>query len=182
MLDYLGGTPRRLDVGFTPSPSGGQMYFWQEEEVHNCFLVMLGYTPDFAAAGSIETSALITGVGFVQSVFGYPNEDAFWKDPRGELGHGCYEIEGSQWEANLNDYNRRSFGDAYSAIGPLHHYFVGSKDGSCQILARDLQVEVFPAGWTFNEVIEESQRRMNESRTEAMRVIQEMIDRPPPPN
>jgi hypothetical protein len=35
VLDYLGGSPKRLDVGFVPSPSGGQVHSWQEEEVHS---------------------------------------------------------------------------------------------------------------------------------------------------
>jgi hypothetical protein len=30
VLDYLSGTPRKLDVSFVPSPSGGGMYFSQE--------------------------------------------------------------------------------------------------------------------------------------------------------
>ena len=35
VLDYLGGSPKRLHVGFVLSPSGGQMHSWQEEEVHS---------------------------------------------------------------------------------------------------------------------------------------------------
>jgi hypothetical protein len=35
VLDYLGGSPKRLDVGFVPFPSDRQMYFCQREEVHS---------------------------------------------------------------------------------------------------------------------------------------------------
>ena len=35
MLDSIGGTRRRLDFGFVPSPSGGGMHAVQEEGVHN---------------------------------------------------------------------------------------------------------------------------------------------------
>ena len=140
------------------------MHFWQEEEIHNCYLVMFGYTPGLEAAHRTETPALITGVGYVQSVFGYPNEEAFWKDPRGSLSHGCYEILGSEWAAHLDDYNRRTFGSPFPVPSrDLHHYFIGSKDVSCQILATDLRVEVHP-GETYNAVVEESRRRPAQER------------------
>jgi hypothetical protein len=172
MLDYLSGTPRRLDVDFVPSPSGGGMYLWQQEEVHSCHLVLSGSAPDL---DGVETHALITGVGCVQTVFGYPNEEAFWKDPRGELGGGCFEIEGSHWEANIEGYNRRSFGAAYFSTGELHHYFVGSKDSSCQILARALQVELFPE-MTIRQVVEESWRRVRLEQADLMKAVQERIE------
>jgi len=162
VLDYLTGTPRRLEVGFVPAPSGGGMRLWQDEEGHACYVVVFGYAPDLDALDRVETRALITGVGCVQTVFGYPNEDAFWKDPRGELDHGCYEIEGSQWRAHIDDYNRRSFGTGYVwPAGELHHFFIGSKDGSCQFLARELRVEVLP-GMSFREIaglVEERNRQ-----------------------
>ena len=85
------------------------MYFWQEEEVHSCYLVMNGYAPGLDSPDRAESPALITGIGFVQSVFGYPNEEAYSKDPRGGLGHGCYEIIGSDRAAKLDDYNSRSW-------------------------------------------------------------------------
>jgi len=176
MLDFLGGVPRRLDVGFVPAPSGGQMYFWQEEEVRTCYLVIAGYAPDLNSPTRVETPALITGTGYVQSVFGYPNEDAAWKDPRGRIDHGCYEIEDSRWEHNIQEYNRLSVGVDYPFPGELHHYFIASKDGSCQLLARSLGVEVFPE-MTFRQVIEESLGRERAAQTESMRQLQEMIDR-----
>lgn len=173
MLDYLHGTPKRLDVGFVPSPSGGQMHLWQNEEGHRCYVLVDGYAPKLDAPDRVETVALITGVGCVQSVFGYPNEEAFWKDPRGDIGHGCFEIEGSEWEANLQDYNRRTLGSDYHFPGPLHHYFVGSKDGSCQMLAQHLEVEVFPDKKRW-QVIELVNRREAKQFADTLRQIQEM--------
>jgi hypothetical protein len=181
MLDYLSGTPRRLDVGFVPDASGGQFHFWQDEEQHNCFIVINGYAPDIDTSDRIETSALIIGVGCVQSVVGYPNEDAFWKDPRGELGHGCFEIEDSKWQANIDDYNRRSFGDHYRHGGPqLHHYFVGSKDGSCQILASSLEVELFP-GRPWWEIVRIVYQRQAARFAETLRVIRQRQEHSPRP-
>ena len=134
------------------------MHFWQEEGLDACYLIMIGYSPDLDSPSRNEAPALITGAGCVQTVFGYPNEEAFWKDPRGELGHGCYEILGSSWVEHLHDYNRRSFGAPLNLTADLRHFFVGSKDTSCQILATALECEVFPE-LTFRSVVEESHRR-----------------------
>jgi hypothetical protein len=154
------------------------MYFWQEEEVHDCFLVVVGYTPDLDSPTRVETLALITGVGCVQSVFGYPNEDAYFKDPRGAMEWGCYEIEGSGWIGNLQEYNRRSFGTDLPISERLHHYFIGSKDGSCQILARTLEVEVFPE-LSFQEVVSVAKERVRGRFLETLRQIREMQEKGP---
>jgi hypothetical protein len=152
MLDYLRGTPKRLTVGFLPSPSGGGLHAVQEEEVHNCYLVMQGYAPDLDSPDRVECPALITGTGFTQLVFGYPNEEAYLKDARGALDHGFYEIEGSGWGKAIDEFNNRSFGRPYFRAGPKRHFFIGSKDASCQLLADDLVVEPFQ-GRRFGEVV-----------------------------
>lgn len=129
------------------------MYAVQEEEFHNCCFVLLGYAPDINDPDRIECPALVTAIGFVQFTFGYPNEEAYWKDERGRLGHGFYEIDGSGWSEAVDDYNTRSFGTVYFRWDtPLRHFFIGSKDASCQVLARDLTVEPLP-GHTFNQVV-----------------------------
>jgi hypothetical protein len=152
MLDYISGTPRRLDLGFVPSPSGGGLHAVQEEEVHNCYFVLQGYAPDLDSPDRVECPALVTALGFVQVVFGYPNEEAYWKDARGGLGHGFYELEGSGWSHGIDHYNSRSYGRAYfRGDGPRRHFFIGSKDASCQVLARDLTVEPLP-GQGFTQV------------------------------
>lgn len=148
MLDYLGGTPRKLDLGFVPAPSGGGLTLFQQEEVHECYMVMIGYAPSMDSPERQQGCALVTATGFRQSVFGYPNEEAYWKDPRGRLGHGFYELVDSSWSDNVNEYNQRSFGEPlFKRPRPTRrarHFFIGSKDASCQVLAVDLEVEVFP--------------------------------------
>ena len=88
MLDYEGGTFVKLDLGFTPSPSGGGLSLLQEEEVHDGFLLLYGYTPGLDAPERPEATALVTIMGLSQFVFGYPNEEAFWLDSRGDVVHG----------------------------------------------------------------------------------------------
>jgi hypothetical protein len=151
MIDYQNGVPRPLDFGFQPSPSGGSLHAVQQEEVHNCYVVLWGYAPSLDSPDCVECPALVTGVRFTQLVFGYPNEEAFWKDSRGELGHGFFEIEGSGWSDSVDDYNARSFGRAWFRGERPRHFFIGSKDASCQVLARDLTVEPFP-GKRFAEI------------------------------
>jgi hypothetical protein len=137
------------------------MCLLQAEEVHDCFVVIRGYTPDdMSAPDRTEAIALVTIVGVVQSVFGYPNEEAYWRDPRGELQHGCYEVTGSKWADQVHQYNRLTYGDEYNAPSLLRHFFIGSKDASAQFLARDLQLEAQP-GVAFTEVLEEARRRLD---------------------
>ena len=88
MLDDEGGSFIELDLRFTPSPSGGSLGLLQQEEVHDGFLLLHGYAPSRNSQDRREATALVTIVGLSQSVFGYPNEEAFWLDGRGEgLGH-----------------------------------------------------------------------------------------------
>ena len=44
--------------------------------------------------------ALITVWGVVQTIFGYPGEEAYWKDPGAQLALIC-EIVGSNWKDTL---------------------------------------------------------------------------------
>jgi hypothetical protein len=158
------------------------MRLWQDEEGHKCFVVIWGYSPDLEAPDSVGAPALITAIGCVQTVFGYPNEDAFLKDPRGELDHGCFEIEGSKWMDHVDEYNRRSFGTDYSPSpgDPPHHYFIGSKDGSCQVLAKQLDVEVFP-GLSFREISEIVEERNRQEFAEILGEIKAMQEGRQPP-
>jgi hypothetical protein len=152
MIDYLGGVPRRLDFGFVPSPSGGGLHAVQQEEIHNCYLVIQGYAPNLDSSDRVECPALVTAVGFTQLLFGYPNEEAYERDPRGVFEHGFFEIEDSGWVQSIDDYNRRSFGEPYRWSTPKRHFFIGSKDASCQVLANDLTVEVI-RDQRFGEVV-----------------------------
>lgn len=163
-----------LTHDFSPSPSGTGLYFLQEEEAHRCYLVCAGCSPK--GEYSSPAVALITFWGVTQTIFGYPNVDAYESDPRLSEATGIiYEVIGSSWKRELVAYNRQTFGTGvHAAEGdterffdpvffsdwPLRHYFVPGHDGSCQALARHVEVEVFPAG-RFSEIAADAQRRLN---------------------
>ena len=134
MIDDRHGTPVRLDFPFEVSPSGGAVSLILDEERHAAFAVLIGYTPSLNAEDRREVVALVTVSGLVQAVFGYPNEEAVWKDPRGDRAGGIDEIAGSRWAQNIIESNRRSFGADYNwrAGRPPRHFFVGSKDATAQ--------------------------------------------------
>jgi hypothetical protein len=165
MLDYEGGVFVELDLGFTPSPSGGGMFLLQEEEVHDGFLLLYGYMPSLHAPDREEGTALVTIVGLSQSVFGYPSEEAFWLDNRGDVGHGFYELQASKWLENVMQYNERTYGsrNSVSELGGKYeaarHFFIGSKDVSAQFLAEGLRVEPF-TDRPYKAVRDEALRRM----------------------
>jgi hypothetical protein len=167
MLDYQNGAFFKLDLGFTPSPSGGGLCLLQEEEVHDVFVVLAGYTPSLDAPGRKEATALVTVVGLIQSVFGYPNEEAFWLDSRGGPGHGFYELAGSRWHSNVLEYNQRTYGSRHSSwqvVGTREsprHFFVGSKDVSAQFLAHGVRVESF-TDRPYRSVRDEALRRADD--------------------
>ena len=80
-----------------------------------------------------------------QLIYGYPNEEAFFRDPRGALDHGVHEIRGSDWVERLDRENRASFGHALPYTDGLRHFFFGAKDASAQFLASGVEVEFFDA-------------------------------------
>lgn len=101
-----------------------------------------------------------------QSVFGYPDEEAFWFDDRGDLGKGFYELRNSTRLENVTAYNARRAGSRHRDL-PLggkyvgaRHFFVASKDVSAQFLARGLRVEVF-SGRPFRAMRGEALRRLD---------------------
>ena len=105
---------------------------------------MHGYTPrDLKAPQRQKAIALITVSGVMQSIFGYPNEEAFWKDPRGDIGHGFFEVVDSLWIDEINSYNIATVGTECMSRSAARHFFIASKDVSAQFVARDLAVEVF---------------------------------------
>lgn len=143
-MDYSRGRVVELDFGFTPAPSGGGLCLYQQEDALNSYAVLHGYTPGaLTAPDRRKAIALITIIGVVQSIFGYPNEEAFWKDPRGGIGHGFFELVDSPWIDEINRYNVATFGTECVSRSAARHFFIGSKDVSAQFLARDLAVEVF---------------------------------------
>jgi hypothetical protein len=76
---------------------GGGLFVLQNEESQNAYLLLIGYTPSLDAEARHECVALFTVRKVVQSVFGYPNEEAYWHDPRGEIATRVVEIVGSKW-------------------------------------------------------------------------------------
>ena len=137
--------PVKIDVGFDVSPSGGAMSLLLQEEQFDAPVVLGGYAPALNSPQRTQACAILTFHGVLQVCFGYPNEEAFWRHPGGELGHGLYELESSTWFADISAYNERSFGGPMAEgwdEGSLHHYFVGSQDDSAQFLARGVAAEV----------------------------------------
>lgn len=110
VLDDRHGTLVQLEVPFCISPSGGGLAVFAMEEVRVAFVVLLGYAPALHAPDRQEACALVTFAGIRQVVYGYPNEEAYWKDPRGggDVASGFHEVIGSLWNDNLDDYNRRT--------------------------------------------------------------------------
>lgn len=153
MADYTTGEVRELDIPFTVSPSGGGLYVLQAEERRNAYVILLGYTPSLDADDRRECVALFTVRGVLQSVFGYPNEEAYWHDPRGKIGTRVVEIVGSKWTDEIDSYNERTYGTALPWSQPRRHFFFGSKDASVQFLATDIEIEMFaePRGSAFEQ-------------------------------
>ena len=84
---------------FEVSPSGGDLAVFGAEERHNAYAVICGYSPSLAACERQEGAALITVSRVTHYIVGYPNEEAYWRDPRGDIGHGICEIIGSGWRS-----------------------------------------------------------------------------------
>lgn len=166
MLDYQSGIFIELDLGFTPFGSGGGLSLLQEEEVHDGFLLLCGYTPSVDVPDRKEGTSLVTIVGMCQSVFGYPNDEAWELDRRGEVRNGFYELQGSRWLDNVMEYNERTFGSRHPVwelrgkYEAARHFFIGSKDLSAQFLAQGLRVELF-TDWPYRAVRDEALRRMD---------------------
>ena len=98
----------------------------------------------------------------MQSVFGYPNDEAYWHDPRGAAGetpgYGFYEVLSSTWPARLVAYNRHAFpGSTPGHYTSYRHFFIGCHDASGEFLANDLTVEVTDD--SYEAVLQEAVKR-----------------------
>ncbi|HEV3187738.1 MAG TPA: hypothetical protein VGZ04_06790 [Acidimicrobiales bacterium] len=175
MLDITHGEWVELHLGVVGSPSGSGLVLLDGDE-DETRVVFRGYAPDFESDDRREALAIITAKRCLQSVFGYPNEEAYWLDERGSLGIGIYELIGSMWAENVAIFNDRTYwrdkqehrdflaSHGISEMGPIHssqlrHFFIGSKDSSVQLLAEELLVEIID-GKSFGEVISEAVHRM----------------------
>jgi hypothetical protein len=171
MLESFEGTVRELDFdGWRPSPSGGDMVVVQQEEVHVC-TVVVSVSAKRPGRGSLRGAVAVADLSApAQTVFGYPNEEAYGHDPRG-LEHGFYEILDSPWAENLRRYNRATYGRSRSnrqpgrerpaewPTGALRHFFIGSKDASFQALALDIDVTIDETH-SFDEIASEAFSRI----------------------
>lgn len=90
------------------------------EEGRDCRVVLGVFRP----ADKAHKIAIVTLVRCMQSVFGYPNDEAYWCDPRGGAGdrpgYGFYEVLSSIWPQRLIAYNRHAFPD--SGLGHYASY------------------------------------------------------------
>lgn len=129
--------------GLMTIPSGAGGVVIHAEEGLDCHVV-LGV---LRLADKARQVALVTLEGCMQSVFGYPNDEAYWRDPRGAggdpPGYGFYEILSTTWPGRLIAYNRHAFPDRTpSHYSTLRHFFIGCHDASGDFLAQDLRIEV----------------------------------------
>ena len=130
------------DYGVIPAPSGAGALLLHTEE-GDCLVVLVVYRP----ADKAHLTAIVTFERCQQSMFGYPNDEAYWHDPRGvagdEPGYGFFEVLDSAWPGRLCNYNRHAFpGSALSNWAGLRHYFIGCHDASGEFLAEGIKVEL----------------------------------------
>lgn len=141
--------------GFMPAPSGAGAVVIHAEEDRDCRVVLGVFRP----ADQSRKMAIVTLGWCMQSVFGYPNDEAYWHDPRGSAGerpgYGFYEVLSSTWPARLIAYNRHAFPDRTpDHYARMRHFFIGCHDASGEFLADDLTVEV--TGLSYQDALREA--------------------------
>ena len=129
--------------GVIPAPAGAGAVVIHAEEGRDCRVVLGVFRP----ADKAHKIAIVTLAGCMQSVFGYPNDEAYWHDPRGEAGdrpgYGFYEVLSSTWPQRIMAYNRHAFPDSTPGhYAGYRHFFIGCHDASGEFLADDLTVEI----------------------------------------
>lgn len=146
------------DHGVIPSPSSAGATLLHSED-GDCLVILRVFRP----ADKAELMAIVTFEGCMQSVFGYPNDEAYRKDPRGEAGdmpgYGFSEILDSAWPGRLIAYNKHAFPDRTpSRYAGLRHYFIGCHDASGEFLARNMRIEL--TSGTYSEAAREALSRV----------------------
>lgn len=131
------------DHGVIPTPSGAGALLLHAEEGSDCLVVL----NVFRLADKAHLTAIVTFEHCLQSIFGYPNDEAYWHDPRGPAGdrpgYGFFEILGSTWPGRLIAYNQHAFPDRTPAhYTAKRHYFIGCHDASAQFLAEGMRIEL----------------------------------------
>lgn len=143
----LSGPLHRLDLGVSPSPSGPAALVLHYEEGSDCLVVFLTDGP--------RRPAIATFARCSQSIFGYPNDEAYWGVAG--AGYGFYEVVQSDWPESVAEFNRLQF-QGTPARMEARHFFMGCHDCSGQFLADDLRVEVFDRD--YRAVVEEALTRL----------------------
>jgi hypothetical protein len=134
--------------GVIPAPPGAGALLLHAEEGPDC-LVVLGV---FRPADKARLTAIVTFERCMQSVFGYPNDEAYSHDPRGAAGdipsYGFFEILNSTWPGRLTAYNRHAFPDRTpSHYAAMRHYFIGCDDACGEFLAAGMKIELTSEGY-----------------------------------
>jgi hypothetical protein len=131
------------EYGVRPAPSGADALLLHTEEGRDCLVALCAFRPMDKA----QLTAIVTFERCMQSVFGYPNDEAYWRDPRGpagnQPGYGFFEILDSTWPARLIAYNKHAFPDRTPPhYATLRHYFIGCHDASGEFLAQSMRIEL----------------------------------------
>jgi hypothetical protein len=135
----------RLHPSITPAPSGSGEIVLQGED-GECLLVLRVTHND----GHSSSSAVVTFHRCLQTVFGYPNDEARAGDERQrDNGYGFYEITNSPWVGRLQSYNRKAFPPASGhtsgeewPFGTLRHFVVRTHENTREFLAADMTIDV----------------------------------------
>jgi hypothetical protein len=146
------------DHDVIPAPSGAGALLLHAEEGPDCLVVLTVFRP----ADQARLAAIVTFRRCQQSIFGYPNDEAYWHDPRGTAGdspgYGFFEVVNSAWPGQLIAYNRHAFPGRTSPHWPdMHHYFIGCHDASGQFLAAGMTVELTDG--SYHDAVQEAMRR-----------------------
>lgn len=149
---------KMTELGVITAPTGAGAVMIHAEEGRDC-RVVVGVV---RLADNAHKAAIVTLEGCMQSVFGYPNDEAYYSDPRragGEgPGYGFYEVLSSAWPGRLIAYNRHAFPDSTpSHYSALRHFFIGCEDASGEFLAEDLKLEITDG--SFHEALGEAVTR-----------------------
>lgn len=147
----LNGPLCELDLGAIPSPSGAGALVLHAEEGGDCLVVFMALQP----SDRQRKAAIATFVGCTQSIFGYPNDEAYSGVPG--ASYGFFEVVDSNWAERVAVFNRIRF-PATERHGDSRHFFMGCHDASGQFLADDVRVEVFDDEYAI--VLHEALRRL----------------------
>ena len=148
------------DSGVIPSPAGAGALLLHTEEGRDCFLVLRVFRP----ADRADLVAIVTFEFCMQSIFGYPNDEAYRADPRSasgdRAGYGFFEVLDSTWPERLIAYNELAFPNRTPPhYATLRHFFVGGHDASGEFLATGMTVELTTG--THDDATQEALQRLS---------------------